>query len=131
MAGFTTTTQAAIANWVRGTAMPTPPAALFLALSTQDIADDGSGFVEPTGGYSRQPVTMTAPSYVPGVGTVIRNAVALVFGPSTSAWGAVRAAALVDGSGNIILKGSFAAPKNFPTDDTASFAIGAVEFVVR
>lgn len=131
MAGFHATIQAAIANWVRGTPMPTPPSSLTVALSTSEIADNGSGFVEPTGGYVRQPVTLSSPVYVDGVGTVVRNAVPVVFGVSTQAWGTVRAAAILDQAGNIILKGTFAAPRSVPLGDTASFAVGALEFVVQ
>lgn len=131
MSGFPESIQESIANWVRGVAMPTPPTGLVLALSVNDIADDESGFVEPTGGYSRQPLTLSVPIYVAGVGTVIRNAAPMVFGPSTLAWGTIRAAAILDAAGNMILKGSFAAPKVYPTGDTASFGIGAVEFVVK
>lgn len=131
MSGFSATVQAAIANWIRGQAMPAAPTALFLALSTSEIADDGTGFVEPTGGYSRQAVTLQAPVYVPNVGTAIRNAAPVVFGTATASWGTIRAAALVDGAGNIILKGRFAAPRVVPSGDTCSFAAGAVEFVVQ
>lgn len=131
MSGFSATVQTAIANWIRGQNMPAAPTSLFLALSTSDIADDGTGFVEPTDGYVRQPVTMQPPVYINNIGTVIRNVNPVVFGAATASWGTVRAAALLDAAGNIILKGTFAAPRVVPAGDTCSFASGAVEFVVQ
>jgi hypothetical protein len=131
MSGFSRTMQLAIANWLRGTAMPTAPTGLFLALSTSPINDDGTGFVEPTAGYSRIPITLTVPVHTEGSGTVVRNAAGAVFGPATALWNAVVAVAVLDQSGNILLKGNLTAPKVAAAGDALPFGVGTLEFNVR
>lgn len=68
-----------IANWLRGTAMPSAPATVYMALSTATVSDSGS-MVEATGvGYARQPITFSTQSQSEGSGTVITNAAPIVF----------------------------------------------------
>lgn len=131
MSGFSRTVQLAVANWLRGTPMPAAPTGLSLALSTSIINDDGTGFVEPTTGYARIPVTLTAPVHTEGAGSVVRNVAGAVFGPATAPWAAVVAVAVLDQSGNILLKGILTAPKTAATGDALPFGIGTLEFNVR
>jgi len=131
MSGFSRTVQLAVANWLRGTPMPTAPTGLYLALSTSIINDDGTGFVEPTAGYTRIPMTLTTPTHSEGAGTVVRNVSGAVFGPATAAWAAVVAVAVLDQAGNILLKGSLTAPKTAAIGDALPFGIGTLEFNVR
>jgi hypothetical protein len=131
MSGFSRTVQLAIANWLRGTAMPSAPTSLLLALSTTVIQDDGSQLTEPGGGYTRLPVTLTAPVHTQGSGTVVRNVSGAVFGPATVPWPAVVSVAVMDQSGNILLKGNLTAPKTAAVGDALPFGIGTLEFNVR
>ena len=130
MAGFHRTIQLALANWLRGTAMPAAPSSLTLALSTTSILDDGSGFTEPGAGYSRQAVTLTTPVHTEGVGTIVRNANAIVFGPAATNWGTIVSLAVLDQTGTVVLKGNLTAPRACPSGDTISIGIGVVEFNV-
>jgi len=131
MAGFSKAVQQNIANWIRGQSMPAPPASLFLALSTAPIKDDGIRLAEPQDtSYSRQPITLTAPVHAEATGTTVKNAVPAIFGPATVAWTRVQAVAIVDGSGNILVKGNLVAPRSAPIGDTLSFGINTLEFSV-
>jgi hypothetical protein len=131
MSAFSKTVQAAIANWVRGTAMPSAPSTLYLALSTTPVADDGTQLTEPSGGYSRQAVTLGAPVHTEGAGTVVSNTNALVFGPATATWGSVIYAAVLDQAGNVILKGPIPAPRSCAVGDTISLGIGVIQLNVK
>ena len=131
MSGNSRTVQLAIANWYRGTAMPTAPTSLTLALSTTVILDDGTQLTEPTTGYTRQPVTLSAPVHTEGVGTVVTNANAIIFGPAGASWGTIVAAAVLDQTGAVLFHGTFAAVRVTPLGDTASFGIGTLEFNVK
>lgn len=78
MAGFSTSVAQSILNWLRGTAMPSPPLALYAALYSGDPGSDGSGGSEVTGTVSptgRQEVTFSGAS-----GKTIANANTVDFG---------------------------------------------------
>ena len=99
MAGNSEYVQLALANWFRGTAMPTAPASLELALSTVSISDDGSNIAEPSvlNGYARQAITLTAPVHTENAGTLVQNSSPIVFPTITTAtWGTIVAAAVFD-----------------------------------
>ena len=131
MGGFSKAMQADIVNWIRGTPLREPPTGLKLALSTGTIQDDGTGFVEPAdAGYTRQDITLGDPIHTEATGTTVRNSIPAVFGPATVPWTNVRAAAILDQDGNIIIKGNFFAPRSAPVGDTLSFGVGTLEFSV-
>jgi hypothetical protein len=131
MAGNSRTVQLAFANWLRGTAMPTAPTSLILALSTTVILDDGTNFTEPTTGYARQALTLSAPVFTEGVGSTVSNSNAIVFGPASASWGTVVSAAVLDQTGAMLFHGTFAAVRSVPLGDTVSFGIGTLEFNVK
>ncbi len=63
---------------------------LYLALSTADPGETGSGIAEPsTGGYVRQPVGSVTVS-----GSMILNNASIAFPIATSAWGTITHVAL-------------------------------------
>ena len=132
--GQTVYMQDLIADWYRGTAMPTAPTTLTIALSTVSIDDDGANIAEPSGanGYARQTITLTAPVHTEGAGTRVANAAPIVFGPVTNAtWGTLVAAAVYHNNGSMLFKGDFAAPRSAPVGDTISFGIETIEFKVK
>lgn len=134
MSGHSTYVQTALASWFRGTSMPTAPTSLEIALSTVSINDDGSNISEPAtlDGYSRQTITLTAPVHTENDGTRVANSNAIIFGPVTNnSWGTIVDAAVFDQAGNMIFKGSLAAPRVAPVGDTLSFGIDTVEFKVQ
>lgn len=135
MAGNSKYVQLALTNWFRGTAMPTAPASLELALSTVSISDDGSNIVEPAivNGYARQAITLTAPVHTENLGTLVQNSNAIVFPTVTTAtWGTIIAAAVFDAvGGEMLFEGDLVAPRNGPVGDTLSFGVGTLQFRVR
>lgn len=135
MAGNSQYVQEALANWFRGTAMPTAPASLELALSTVAISDNGSNIAEPSvlNGYARQSITLTAPVHTENAGSLVQNSNAIIFPTVTTAtWGTIVAAAVFDTvSGEMLFEGNLVAPRNGPVGDTLSFGIGTLQFRVK
>lgn len=134
MAGLSKQLQTMTVNWVRGIPSTTPPAALFVALSTTRINDDGTGMTEPSGlnGYARQPLTLGAPLHVEGAGTSTTNTIPVIFGPATNQnWPTITHAAVVDGSGTVIFSGPVASPRTAPVGDTLSYGVGVLQFNVH
>jgi hypothetical protein len=134
MAGLSADIQQSIINWIRGSAMPTPPASLVVALSSTEILDDGTGLTEPPvlNGYGRQSVTLSAPVHTQGTGTKVSNQSALIFGPAVNSdWPTITHAAVLDDQGNLIFHGPVAAPRTNPDGDTLSYGVGTLQFNVR
>lgn len=135
MAGNSVYVQNALANWFRGTAMPTAPASLEVALSRATLDDDGSNIDEPSivNAYARQPLTLTSPVHTENLGTIVQNQNAIVFPTVTVAtWGTIVAAAVFDTvSGEMLFEGDLVAPRNGPVGDTLSFGVGTLQFRVR
>lgn len=101
---------------------------IYVALSTADPLEDGSGVAEPSGnGYARvataatdwNDATLADPS-------VINNANAITFPQATGAWGTITHFALYDAAvdGNYLGGGALSASKAPTTGDTPSFAAG-------
>ena len=105
---------------LRNTAM-TSPTTVYVALSTADPTDAGSGLAEPSGnGYARTAVTFNAPS-----GGVCDNQ-AVTFPAATGAWGTLTHFAIMDASsgGNMLYHSPLNASKAVDDGDTAEFAAG-------
>lgn len=114
-------------NWVRGTAMPAAPSAVYVALSTADPTEDGSAIAEPAGGdgYARQAATFGAPSQGANAAT-ISNSAEVSFGAATGAWGTITHFAVFDAvsGGNMLYHGTLTASRVVGSGDTARFAAG-------
>lgn len=122
-----------IAEWIRGTAMPSAPSSVQLVLSTADIEGDGTGLDEPpnTDGYQRQNITFGSPTSTVGVGTVLTNDTAVVFGPAnTNDWPSVSFGGLMSGS-NVLIYGALAVARTAEVGDGIPFQIGTVSFTIR
>lgn len=103
----------------------------YLALSTTEIANDGTGITEPVGdGYAREPVTLGAP--VPGAlvsdGSSCQNTVEVSFQANGGDWGEITWAAIYDALtvGNMRYYGELTAAKTIGNADILTFAIGAI-----
>jgi hypothetical protein len=108
-----------------GTLDYTPPADIFVALSTADPGEDGASIAEPSGlGYARQQ-TDEADWNTAASGSV-DNATQIAFPVATGDWTTITHFAfftLITGGvflGSAVLD----APKDIDTDDTAVFEIG-------
>ena len=127
MGVYTSYLSNAIANWVRGTAMPTAPTTLYLALSTTAINGDGTGITEPSGGaYARQIVTMTAPSFGESTGSVISLSGNVIYPTATGTWGNITHLALFTAvsGGSMLHRWQAPVAKNIGVGDTYTVAAG-------
>ena len=116
-----------VMNWLGGAAMPAAPTTVYLALSTADPLDDGSGLAEPVGGgYARQAVTFGAVSQVGGRAQHTNSA--QIDFTATAAWGLITHAALFDAvsGGNMLKHNSIDTPRNIGSGDTFSVLTGAL-----
>lgn len=108
----------------------TPPSNIYVALSTADPSENGSGLAEPSGyGYAR--VLTSAASWTVASSGALDNASAINFPEATGSWGTITHFALYDGltvgTGNMLGYGTLTIPKSIDNGDTASFAIGALD----
>ena len=117
-----------ILDHVFGKAAYTAPANIFIAASTTQPADDGTGVTEPTGGsYARK---STAPSdWTVSTAGVIKNANALSFAAATGSWGNIVWFALYDASsgGNFLAWGDLAAGQVIGNGQTLRFPANALQ----
>lgn len=121
--------EAALLNWIKGTAFPGVNATLYVALYTATPNDTTGSGAEVTGnGYARASIASTGWSAITdggaGVGASITNSVAITFAtPTGSGWGTVVAFALYDASsgGNEILWASLSSSKVINGGDLVQF----------
>lgn len=115
-----------ILNVLRGTAFP------LAATGSVYIGLRVAGTEVSAGGYARQAVSKAAGSWAAPTGSgtrTISNAALITFGPATANWGTVDEVVVYDAStaGNILYAGALTASKAINTDDSAQFAIGALQ----
>jgi hypothetical protein len=120
-------------NWLKGTAFPTAPTTVYVALfTTNPTADDGTGAVEVSGGsYARAAITTSSGwSAISGSGTSphqISNSGVVTFATPSANWGSVIGIAVYDAStaGNLLYWNSIT-PQTINSGVIASFSIGAL-----
>ena len=125
MGQLTNFTEKKILDHVLKTASYSPPATVYLGLSTADPIHDGSGWADPTyTGYARKAITFGAAGSraIAQSGTV--NFDACSGGSSTVGWWGIwdQLAA----GGNLLAYGSLSAAKSIVTGNTPSIASGQV-----
>lgn len=118
-------------NWYKGTAYPTAPTNVYVALYTTMPSAADAGAVEVSGtGYARQPIAAsTGWSVLTGTNpTDISNAALITYGSAGSAWGTVVGWCLRDAltAGNLLDLFTLASSQAVNNGATASFAIGAL-----
>lgn len=103
----------------------TPPANIYVELSTTAPTDSGGNVTPPSGGgYARK---QTAPSdWNMAAGRIIDNANAIEFAEASGPWGTISYFTLWDAAeaGNFLGWGALATPKAVDSGDTARFAAG-------
>lgn len=102
----------------------TPAAAVYLAFSTANPTDDGSGMAEPSGNaYARQAITFGAAS-----ARRVTQSGAVTFPQATGAWGTISHWAIFDASsgGNMLAHGALSEAKVVVNGNTPSVASGEV-----
>jgi hypothetical protein len=117
-----------VLDHVFGKAAYTAPT-IYVALSTADPTDDGSGMAEPSGnGYAR--VQTAAADWDAASGGALDNANAIEFPQASGgSWGTITHFALFDASsgGNMLAHAALSAPKTIGDGDTARFSAGALD----
>lgn len=105
----------ALLNWEKGTAMPTAPVTLYVALlTTMPTAASGTGLVEVSGtGYARQAVTGASgwnaiTTNGDNVTEQATNNAAITFPAAGGSWGTVLGVAIYDAvsAGNLLMYGT-------------------------
>lgn len=104
----------------------TQPTNLYVALSTADPTDDGSGIAEPVGsGYARK----NHNAWVELSNSVVENDGEIVFDEATGNWGTISHFAIFDAltGGNMLGHGAVTTPKAFVSGDTARIPDGDIQ----
>jgi len=106
----------------------TPPANIYVALSTTDPTEDGSGITEPlaTANYAR---VATAPTdWNTASNSVVDNASNIAFPEANSSWGNITHFGLFDANvaGNCVAHGALGAPVAVGANDTPYLAAGNI-----
>ena len=102
----------------------TPPATVYIGLSTADPQDDGSGLAEPSGnGYARKAITFGA-----AASRQVAQSGDVTFDEATGSWGTITHWALFDAAseGNMLAHGALAVSKEVVSGNTPSIASGEV-----
>lgn len=101
---------------------------IYVALSTADPTDTGTGLAEPAGnGYARKATAATDWNAATGTSpTQTTNANAIAFNQATGSWGTISNFALMDAAtgGNMLASGTLTTPKAIGSGDTAQFSVG-------
>lgn len=109
----------------------TPPT-IYVAVSTADPLDGGSGLAEPSGnGYAR--VQTTGTDWNAASGGAIDNANAVTFNEATGSWGTITHFALMDAAsgGNLLVHGALSTSKSISSGDTVKFVAGDLDVLLN
>lgn len=130
MPTLTYKTNRVLMHWLRGIATP-PPAGLFVAALTQSPNVDGTGVQEvAVGGYQRRPLVLGEETQA-GNYTSSYNDNAIVFPTATVDWPSVTHLGVFDDTGNLLVYGPMAAPRQVKAGDTLAFGEGTIQLRLR
>ena len=111
-----------------------PPATVYVGLSTTNPTKAGTNITQPSGGYARVAVTNNTTNWVPSSsqpssGQQQENGTVITFPTATSDWGTVTHFVVYDAStgGNFLAYGALDTSRNVLSGDTAKFAAGALK----
>lgn len=110
----------------------TRPATVYIALSTADPGEAGSGIAEPSGNnYARLAVTNNATNFPAAASGAKSNGTALTFATPSGSWGVVTHVAIFDASsgGNMLYYGALTASQTISSGNEVSFPIGELDFI--
>ena len=124
MGAFSNYLENKILDHIFGKAAYTQPT-IYIALSTADPLEDGSGLTEPAGGgYARKQTS--GADWNAASGGSISNAAEIAFAEATASWGTITHFAIMDAAtgGNMLIYGALSASKTIGSGDTARFKAG-------
>lgn len=114
----------------------TPPATLYLALSTSSFSTNATGSVmnevsSAGTAYARVAITANFTNFPAATGSnpaTKSNGTVFTFPTATAAWGTILSAYLVNAAsgGDILYGADLTASKTIQTGDTATYAVGAL-----
>jgi hypothetical protein len=109
---------------------PETAGSLDLALSTTTPTDSGSNFTEPSGnGYARVDIPIASMGAAAGTAPAEKsNSAALTFPTASGSWGTVTHYGVMNSGGTVLAWAALDTAKAIGNGDTASFAIGALDF---
>ncbi len=133
MGGAVNSVEMSILDDFTGKAAYTPPATLYVGLSTTVPTEGGGSFTEPSnGGYIRP--TLTAATWTAATGgdpSSTSYGGTIAFAQATGGWGTVTYFGLysvkTQSTGIVQWWGTLTTPKAIQTNDTASFAANALK----
>jgi hypothetical protein len=105
------------------------PAGIFVALSTADPTDDGSGIAEPSGGgYAR----VQSDNWDVAASRATENTDTITFPAATDNWGTITHFAIFDAitSGNMLAHGALSASQAVTPGNIVSFSAGGIDVSV-
>lgn len=124
-----------VLNNVFGATTFTPPATLYIGLSTTAIADAGTGITEPAGGgYAREALANNKTNWTVATGATnfVENATEVEFAEAAGAWGTITHFFISDAAtaGNVLVSGALDAAKTVATGDIARFTAGSLSIAL-
>jgi hypothetical protein len=117
-----------VLDHIFGVGAYSPPATVYIGLSTADPLDTGAGLAEPgVGDYAREAITFAAAS-----SRTISQTGAVTFNEATASWGTISHYALFDqvSGGNMLAHGALSSSKAVASGNTPSIADGEVDVSV-
>lgn len=115
--------QSAVLSWLNGTAMPTAPTSVYVALFTSAPTNAGGGTEVSGGDYARATVAAAGWTKSGTSPTQLANTSIVDFGTASAGWGTVTDFAIFDAStsGNLLMRGTLTASKAISSGDPVSF----------
>jgi hypothetical protein len=128
MGSFSDYLENALLDHLFGTANYTPPANIYVALSTTDPTDIGTGITEPPVGANYARVATAPADWNSAANGVVDNASNIAFPEANSSWGNITHFGLFDANvaGNMVGHGALGAPVVVGANDTPYLAPGNV-----
>ncbi|GIM45245.1 hypothetical protein DNHGIG_07940 [Collibacillus ludicampi] len=126
---YTTYLDNTFLNLVFGGTGYTPPATLYVGLSTTTPTTSGGNITEPSGnGYARVAVANNPTNWPAASNGSKSNGTAITFPAATGPWGTVTYFFIADAptGGNVLGYGALTAAQTINQGDTLSFAAGAL-----
>ena len=124
-----------VLDHVFGAAAYTAPVTIYVGLWTAALADASTGSTanEVSGGsYARVAVTNNATNFPAASAGAKSNGTAVTFPAATASWGTVTHVGLLDAAsaGNLLAWADLTTSKTISSGDTASFAVGDIDFTL-
>jgi hypothetical protein len=133
---FTNYLKNVVLNNVFGGTAFTPPATLYLGLSTTAVTEAGGGITEPTGGaYARVSFAnnkTTGWDTGTGADNLISNLSELTFPEATASWGTITHFFISDAAtgGNILVSEALTTAKTISSGGIARFPAGSLDIAI-